>query len=204
MIDFAPFCAKDDVRTYLNQPWREGDDAFASNGYMGVMVIGGATSEMPDPPEKIAGAIKRFLRAAEDCRTEIRVVIPEGDAKECLHCYGSGWLVAEQCDDCDGEGCFDHGAHSYTCLECGGEGETRRPSSSTSKGAIRCPQCHGSGHESRYLKLKAGGVTYQFQEKFLFPIKELPGSRLYVSGDNQKSARFEFDGGSGILMPCRL
>ncbi|MFA1701052.1 hypothetical protein ACB245_27845 [Achromobacter ruhlandii] len=56
---------------------------------------------------------------------------------------------------------------------------------------------------SRTIWLHANGTKYGFQEKYLRRIADLPEARLFVGPDNTKEARFDFTGGSGVLMPCR-
>lgn len=64
--------------------------------------------------------------------------------------------------------------------------------------------CNGSGVGFRTIDLEADGVRYRFQERYLRLIQGLPHHKLLVNGDPKAFARFEFDGGAGVLMPCYL
>lgn len=202
-IDLTLFCAGHwDGRTHLQQPWQEEGATFATNGFIAIKVHG-ADGTMPGPHESMVGRIPALLEAASGT-IPLDIVLPGDAAEQCPCCRRSGYVQEEKCGECDG-GEFTHGSHGYTCKECDGEGSISYPSRQEKSGAVRCFQCDGHGYRSRYLHLESGGKhPHCFQEKFLRLIVGLPGVRLLVSEDLKETARFEFDGGAGLIMPCRV
>lgn len=202
MIDLKPFCGRDDPREFLNHPWQENGATFASNGHICIQVdeLQPAAAQVSDT---MAGRIQRLLTVAHANTTELDIVFPDEAPRECSRCEGSGFVIARTCDECDGDGWFEHGSHTYDCKECKADGEIHRPATVEMAGAKECWICEGSGTISRTIWLHANGVKYGFQEKYLRRIADLPDARLFVGPDNTKEARFDFTGGSGVLMPCR-
>lgn len=201
MIDLKPFCGRNDPREFLNKPWHENGATFATDGHIGIRVD--ALQEGIEPVDpKMAGRIEKMLNEALANTTPLEIVFPADAPKPCGHCSGSGRINARTCDECDG-GSFDHGSHSYDCKACV-SGEIHTPASKDDANAESCWACDGHGTISRRVYLQAEGTTYCFQERYLRSIQGLPSARLFVGGDNQKVARFDFDGGAGLLMPMHL
>lgn len=204
MIDLKPFCGRDDPREYLNQPWHENGATFATNGHIAIMLDGAPDPSLPPADPVMAGRIPKLLAQVAANQQEIAIVLPEEPAETCYRCRGMGFATSKQCEECDGDGWFEHGSHNYDCKECDGSGEDVVPASQNSPGAMECERCDGEGKLfSRYVDLRADGTTYKFQEGYLRLISALPSPRLIVSADHAGAARFEFTGGRGVLMPCR-
>lgn len=205
MIDLKRFCAKDDPRAYLNAPWQEDGSSFATNGHIGIMLAGAPDPSLPPADPIMAGRIPKLLAQAAANQLEIAIALPEEPAETCYRCQGMCFANAQACEECDGDGWFEHGSHNYDCKDCDGSGEHVVPATQESPGAKECERCDGHGKLfSRYVDLHANGTTYKFQEKYLRLINDLPSPRLMVSADRNEAARFEFDGGRGVLMPCRF
>lgn len=204
MIDLTRFSAKDDIRDYLNSPYQEGGHAFATNGVIAVMLLGGAQDGMKAVDEKMAGRVQALIAGTDKFDHELTVTMPADTAKTCPICDGTGFTITTDCDDCDGAGEFEHGRHTYMCKECEGEGVDLQPAKAGASGARECESCGGFGTESRFLSFDGPGGPYKFQEKYLRLALSLPGCRILVGGDNQAAARLEFDGGTGLLMPIRF
>lgn len=57
-------------------------------------------------------------------RVQAHELLPRIEACEaCEACNGSGVVHERDCDECDGEGEFDHGSHTYVCKNCEGTGD---------------------------------------------------------------------------------
>lgn len=200
MIDLKPFCGHGDPRDFLNRPWQENGATYATNGHIGIRVDALQEGAEPAHPT-MAGRIDKMLADAVAHTKLLKITFPTPAPKPCGHCGGGGRINARTCEECDG-GTFDHGSHSYECKACV-SGEIHTPASKSDADAEPCWVCDGHGIASRPVHLNADGVTYCFQEKYLRSIRGLPSARLFVSGDCHKVARFEFDGGRGLLMPMQ-
>jgi hypothetical protein len=65
----------------------------------------------------------------------------------------------------------------------------------------RCPDCDGTGKKQGYKYVEVGCL---FSGSLLCLIGKLPNCRLAVTDkDNLKPVPFVFEGGEGIVMPCR-
>lgn len=203
MIDLKPFCGRDDPRAYLNQPWQENGATFATNGHIGIR-LDGLQDGLAAAHPKTAGRIPKLLEEARANVIPLAIELPTKRAKPCGHCGGSGYVIAKTCDECEGAGWFEKGSHTYDCKECQEAGTISTPAKQGAAEAEACWVCDGRGTLSRDILLKANGTTYGFAEKYLRLITALPAVRFFVGPDNQRVARFDFDGGSGVLMPIRL
>lgn len=201
MIDLKQFCGHGDPREFLNRPWQEDGATYATNGHIGIRLDVLQEGIEPAHPT-MAGRIDKMLTDALANTIPLEIKFPTDAPKPCGHCAGGGRINARTCEECDG-GSFIHGSHSYDCKECVA-GEIHTPASNTAAGAETCWVCDGHGIASRRIYLNANGVQYCFQEKYLRSIHGLPRARLFVSGDSHRVARFDFDGGRGLLMPMQL
>ncbi|WP_291384992.1 MULTISPECIES: hypothetical protein [Achromobacter] len=203
MIDLKPFCGRDDPREFLNHPWQEDGATYASNGHIGIQV----DVVQPDAPAvsaTMAGRIQKLLAEARANTIPLDIKFPDVAPKPCPRCEGRGFVIAVECDECEGDGWFEHGSHNYDCKECNASGEIVQPAGRADPKAEECWSCDGNGTVSTHVHLHANGITYGFQEKYLRRIATLPAVRLFVSSDNSAAARFDFEGGSGVLMPVRV
>lgn len=201
MIDLTDFAAVGDIREYLNAPFQDDGHAIATNAHIAVIVFG-AGGELPAAHEHMVGRIQAYERDSHQYAQALPIVLPECPGTPCKHCEGSGLFIVTECDDCDGYGHFWHGNHEYECQACKGDGASSKPAKAGAPGAETCIACNGSGYGFRAIALEADGVRYRFQERYLKLIQRLPNHKLLVNGNPQAFARFEFDGGAGVLMPC--
>lgn len=205
MIDLKRFCAKDDPRPYLNAPWQEDGSAFATNGHIAITLNGHSDATLPDADPTMAGRIQKLLERIASNDIDLPIALPEETGRACGLCGGSGRVVVETCTECDGEGTFEHGSHTYDCKDCAGHGAHTSPALLATDDTIECECCDGLGKIfSQYVDLQADGKTYRYQRRYLLLINDLPSSRLIVGSNPVEAARFEFTGGSGVLMPCRF
>ncbi|MBB1593573.1 hypothetical protein [Achromobacter sp. UMC46] len=205
MIDLKRFCAKDDPRPYLNAPWQEDGSSFATNGHIAIKLTAQADAELPAAAPTMAGRIQKHLEQSASHNIDLPIVLPEEQGRACGLCGGSGRLLVDTCTECDGSGSFEHGSHTYDCKECMGHGQHASPALPGSDDSTECDCCDGVGQLfTQYVDLQADGKTYRYQRRYLRLISDLPSARLIVGTDPVEAARFEFAGGSGVLMPCRF
>jgi hypothetical protein len=202
MIDLTRFCGADDPREYMHAPFQEGGNTFATNGHIAIQLDGVADPSTPEVSNFLKGRIQKMLAQIAANQVELLIELPP--AKPCKYCQGCGSINARSCGDCAGTGSFEHGEHTYDCKACNADGEIHTPTTRNDPEAEVCMACDGHGTASAFIDTLALGIKYRFQERYLRLISELPGSRLYATADNSGPVRFDFDGGRGVLMPCRI
>ena len=185
------FCAKSDERDYLMSPTRRNGSLYASNGHLLVCI--------PDNPEIKANSSKkpnfeRFESKISD-KEYAPLIVPEmPEPKKCRYCRNGR---VNKCGNCEGEGHFNHNGHEYDCKECDCMGHIKP---SKGDGLIECDCCGGTGLVREDI-ITVGHQT--FQPKYISLIAELPNVRIWTDKENRLGcARFLFDGGWGVLMPC--
>lgn len=186
------FIGKRDPREYCHHPFLDDHYVCATDGAILV--------RMPLEPDM---AFKKHTRSPKNigvlfdkCRASNRFEIPELPALNmCSVCGGKGSLFEQDCQDCDGDGCFDHGSHTYECKACDGAG--------TAPGGDKEVACYNCGALGVLpLAVWIGGAF--FDARYLAKIIDLPGIMFnVVPGNSNAAAYFTFDGGEGLLMPRR-
>jgi hypothetical protein len=189
-------------RAHLSHPMRHDGYLYASTGWIAIRVEDDPSIEALD--DKEMNTIYSVFKRGE---IEFHPLPTLPDAVKCKHCNGTGIQYLEECPECDGEGEFIHGRHSYECKECDCSGEIVSDSASTEP--TGCWHCSGSGeadYQSGVAPTKVGGVY--FQNQLLRMIANLPNSRIeHAPESDAKSLRavhFIFDGGEGAVMPFRM
>jgi len=193
------FCSQSESNKKFHFPFKFGGWIYACNGNLAIRIkdegllpafenskVGKELSKlfMPDSPDNIP-----------------LLELPE--AIKCDMCSGTGVRYKDDCSDCDGEGAFVHGSHTYVCLECHGDGTAfvNHPTSNP----CPCFDCSGRG-EIDYQPINIRGT--KFNRYLLALIVELPCVRITHlhpcrSHTQTIATKFEFDGGEGLIMPCR-
>ena len=128
MIDLQAWCAKQDVRKYLEQPFNCMEKTVATNGHVMICV-----DEMPGYEEAVKsvyGTVERFLNHSGDySQLDSSLACPNLEA--CEKCEGTGQLKRIECRECDGSGEveFNSGYNDYEveCAGCDGIGTTQEP-----------------------------------------------------------------------------
>lgn len=189
-IDLLKFVAIDDDRSYLNFPMRTEEGVVACNGH--ILICVQIEGEFAKAPPMLARAIAPF--AAMWTTTGVRmddIALPE--TKACEHCEGTGTLYIKDCDHCAGEGEFENGNYTYECETCAGAGVNVV---ARDKGGLptSCHYCKGTG---KFSSFKVNKGNYNLPHLQL--LKTLPDCTLYPN--DELVAKFEFDGGWGVLMP---
>ena len=185
------FCAKDEVRHYMNAPILRGEFIFATNGHAMVRVakFDGIDGDYGDKQNNIEDLINSAVRDG------LAPISGLPDPKLCECCHGTGY--AYRCKSCDGEGSFLHNGEEYDCKPCNSYG-TIPDGDEADK--VECWACHGSCHKQQ--RVEVGGSD--FDRRYLAKIMDLPGALFAPHPtDQSKPAYFTFDGGDGVLMPMR-
>lgn len=199
MIDLKKFCAtSDDPREYIRTPFRSPEGIVATNGHIMICIDddGGEYQDAVENTKSYAAKFKAYIKDQKRAWIDAAsVTLPE--AKPCLACDGKGYVHEEDCDDCDGEGEFQHGSHWYDCKECNGNGKVLAGAGSGSK--TTCYKCDGYGEEFQPVRVNHTA----FQRKYLALIACLPDCRLGLPAEPLETTVFTFTGGWGSIMPVR-
>lgn len=152
MIDLSKFTDPNDTRGYCRVQLRLNDGrVVATDGYKLVCVdsFDGDVSALMAAPERQDESICKMLAAhsgATHWQPVASLNIPAPDP--CVKCMGSGALIATKCEECDGDGEFEHGRYTYDCQECGGNGTTdTAPCAKDNPDGEECSKCFGTGHK---------------------------------------------------------
>lgn len=196
------FCEKEGCgvnRKSLLRPFNLDSFTYATDGIILVRV------DLVPEYEKYIDAnveiVRRFTRLIDNAENEYTPLMPTAyDLVQCTECKGTGKI--ETCSDCDGSGevsWSSDGGFDYedTCQMCDGKGvvmgsETSQP----------CRTCGWSGFMPKIKVVKHGS-------KWISPVAAnkllvLPNIQIEVCKiNNLDPIPFIFDGGKGILMPCR-
>lgn len=185
MIDLKPFCAVNDIRTYLNAPFVVDGQTVATNGQIMIRVQGVDPAANQDAP--IAQNVRTLF---EKAYTDFVPLPTLPKAQKCRVCKGAGFIEDADCKDCNGNGEFMHGVHEYECKNCDGMGTVGRV------------QCWDSECDGGFVRkaVQIGDAT--FSVRYLRLIAALPNARICTDGPHGTAA-FVFDGGEGRVMPCR-
>lgn len=181
-----------DPREYMRAPFTRGKWTYAMNGHIAVRVP--KIDGMEILPDKHAPKLEGLFESVclDACTCIGLASLPPQE--ECSMCNGTG--IAYECEECDGDGEFEHGSHTYTCRECDGSGQVAYGGGID----IACRHCDGTGVTRRKL-MKVGGS--HFDLFYLHLINGLPGARFSPGAGPMDCAWFVFDGGEGVLMPRR-
>ena len=179
-----------DPRGYLRAPFTRGDWTYAMNGRIAVRVP--KIDGMEILPDKHASKLEVLFESV--CFDACIALPPLPPQEECSMCNGTG--IAYECEECDGDGEFEHGSHTYTCKECDGSAQVAY----SGEIAVACRHCGGTGKK----RMKAINVgRSHFDLFYLHLINGLPGARFSPGAGPMDCAWFVFDGGEGVLMPRR-
>lgn len=192
--------SKGAYRHYLQKPWRAPCGIARTNGH--VLVVTPDDGRECDGPntEALANVVMGFAAVVDDADKREWIALSDIElppATKCEHCRGAGHLYETECDECEGEGDFAHGSHTYTCKECDGCGFIPAPRKDEFK--VECSRCSGTGEGFRAVKV----YTSWFQRPYLSLLAGLPNCRLTLGAEPMGSTVFTFDGGFGAIMPCR-
>jgi hypothetical protein len=154
--------------------------------------VDGAEHAANNLAEKIKGYIDRVTD-----QYEYKPLPKLPSAEPCDACNGSGEQDSSSCNDCDGEGEFQHGDYIYECQRCQGTGIADYPYN------ITCKKCRGSGcKEDQVMQIDG----WNFNGIYLRLIADLPGAMIAVGqppegiGATEALLLIHYDYGVGVLM----
>lgn len=182
------FCAD---KPRIHAPWSRDGYTYATNGHVVIRVpeVDGISQSQEAPSLK---PVLKYFDIDPDIWYPLKKVkMPKPDV--CGSCNGRGRDVA--CPECEGIGIvsWDGTYHTYkdTCKLCEG------------RGAVEiCPECYGEEKTPSQIPVKIGGVW--FYPPTLAPCLEfLPNCAIGIIGGMEDPQRLRFDGGDGLIMPCR-
>ena len=160
------FVSHGDPRKYMRSPFNRGEWTYAANGHIAVRVpkIDGVEILPDKHAPKLEGL---FESAFFDAYIALPTLPPQ---EECSMCNGTG--IAYECEECDGDGEFENGSHTYTCKECDGSAQVAYSGGI----AVSCRHCGGTGAK-RNAPMKVGGS--HFDLFYLHLINGLPGGEIF-------------------------
>lgn len=179
-------------RDYLRTPFLLGEFVYATNGHVAVRVPRDGLDYKEIENGKVREIGDLFAKSTRDTWTDIPT-LPE--RIPCKHCNGSA--VQVECDDCDGNGEFDHGMHTYECQKCRGSGQVTGRVGKQQP----CNNCDGTGAKSNQ-PVAVGEASYD--RRYLAKIIDLPNIKFSPTLYENGPGYFVFDGGEGLLMPMRV
>ena len=205
MIDIDRFTGVEDVRAWLNAPWRRDGKLYATNGHFMIELAddGREAVDATDKHPNCSLLFEKRTHGAFFTLPDLAQPVP------CESCAGSGMCYREDCDDCDGNGFFDHGRYEYECKHCDSEGCFTYHGAGVPEGRTesRCRDCYGLGERVNYRE-DPGTETVlgelKFATRLLRPLLALPGIEVACCPEPNAALWFKFDGGRGLVMPMRI
>lgn len=201
-IDLTPFCTRNDIRHCLNHIHPLLGGVVACNGHVLIFSETGSAPPVPDEAKLTVERIpdfEKFVRLAQEQdfsnATPVSTLSLAGYMK-CPRCKGKGSVIKHDCDDCDGEGEFDHGRHCYQCKECNGRGVVGDDGAEHTA----CPECCGSRVRSDSVPF--GGVeNFGINTSYVHLLQTLPD--CVIAWADEKTIAFRFTGGCGVVMAIK-
>ena len=192
------FCASpNEVRYYLQKPWRTGGLIYATNGHVMVEIPDDGRAGIIDRTESHPHAGRMFKDEPTNW-APLPALSPRLIGGTCWQCEGEGRHGRVRCIECEGVGSFPHGRHNYSCTACDTAG--RVGSDDTPQVCLACDGFGEPGSADKAHGTKVGDSTYQTRYLRLFV--GLPGIEIAQFG-MKAGAWLRFDGGRGMVMPYR-
>lgn len=213
-IDLTRFvAAKDDGRAFLRAPFATPHGMAACNGHVAVITIGDVETATEDSADEgqveLIARLSKWFQAIAALPADGWIGLDQlaeapHTSATCRQCKGKGRCEITTCPDCDGEGEFDHGRHTYQCRECDGAGSETYPTNDPK--APRCDECCGTGKSGGTQVPGTEAPQHGIATKYHHLLREAPNAQIYTKGFVADSRAFavRFDGGCAIVMPVRL
>ena len=197
-MDITKFCAPGDIRYYLHKPMRHEGYLYATTGHIAVRIEDDPAIEAEPMPANLQNGVLQKMATDTTDRTWRPVPQVNGAAAEpCAYCDGTGRVV--DCPDCDGDGEFEHGDHTYECKACNASGLVASP---IKDAGAKCHDCHGSGM-SWQETVELDGVHIAACYIYLIGT-EIPGAEIGISKNPTGIQLFRAPGIVGCVMPMRV
>nr|WP_315242173.1 hypothetical protein [uncultured Albidiferax sp.] len=183
----------------MYQPWRADAGVVCANWHI-LICVPDAAGEFAEEPVGMVRIVERLTvknPPGISVTNVADIALPE--AKECMECSGAGECWSEDCTDCDGDGEFSHGWHTYQCKNCEGQGCITSLHGAEASPKVGCPRCDGKGED--FQSVNVGPVLVQ--RYYLQLLQSLPQCVLHPVDCDSGASYFRFEGGFGWLMGCR-
>jgi hypothetical protein len=209
MIDLMPFCGK--KTPGLARPFLIGGSIYATNGKIMVAIENDGRDGCAEAREHLRATILSIVEKAAGRSGEYVVPPPSKVQRyECSVCNGSGKVYTSPCPECSGEEkvSFENEYNYYECdcQTCDGEGKIDMVDANANDQtpSLVCGNCDGTGQVIRLTGQQVGAIC--ISDINLELIATLPNARIMaVSSElDHEPVPFTFDGGHGVVMPCRI
>lgn len=206
-IDLTQFNNPTDFREYCRQPMRMRDGRVVATDGVSIMSpdqYDGDASTLMAAPANIEGSLDRALVELPSRPREWHplsgLTLPQPE--NCTVCQGKGYVVTDDCPDCDGDGEFQHGSHLYECKECDGEGNTHQEGcAADNPEGKKCWSCRGRGYGQTFVAIPGMPPRLGADLRLL---SRFPADGEYsVPPSDSEPIVLRGAGWRGVLMPMR-
>jgi hypothetical protein len=188
------FCAIDNSRPKLTNPFNQGSYTFAANGHIAIKISRREEYDKNAPIDQKMEILFTFSEISETLWIDIPDLDKIIEYQTCPECKGE--KIIKVCRECHGKGevFFENDYNEYyiECKSC--DGFPHNPT--------ECEKCSGTGQvkKNRYILIGSKALDTDF----LSTIKLLPGVKIAPEAvEGLNPIPFKFENGEGIIMPCR-
>ncbi|HYE19232.1 MAG TPA: hypothetical protein VEA69_12350 [Tepidisphaeraceae bacterium] len=187
------FCAKEDGRYAMSEPFAKGGYTYATDGHIAVRVPTPDVADTgPTDGAKPVDAASMFQRFGGDATTPWPAADYHCAEGECETCEGAGRVNRTPCDVC-------HGTGEHRCHDCGDVHDCRRCEGG-SVGGDPCPECHGVRRVVAPRRLCVGGVWVAVKyDRMIRSLGEVTYAVAKPADLQQPMVRFRWPGGEGLV-----
>jgi len=198
-VDLKKYCAQNDTRKWLTEPFNIKDRTAATNGLIIVSVP--KTGGYSDMERKtLLPSIEKLITLRPTYTSCPDIDLPRSTA--CTTCEGARKAEVSICHECEGEGKItfetDYNEYVVECASCCGDGEIINVG-----GDHDCPACSGTGKEYPHdARVNLDGVDFPIAAACAALLKEF--DNLQIDADNEARCLY-FKSGDviGALMGLR-
>jgi hypothetical protein len=191
------FCATESGHK-LSNPFNVGAYTYATNGHFGIRVPAMPEFAGNAGPDKIE-AVWFHGMVVDDLWVPVASVVDKRTMKQCPVCDGSGQI--SKCPECDGNGVVEWTSdndydYEAECKMCDGDG-------TIGGNGMVCSTCLGQGKIATTQRINVGSKL--LNANLLSIMNQLPNCQIATEAvEGYECIPFRFDGGDGIIMPCRM
>lgn len=201
------FClnSKHHPREYMHTPHSVSGRVVACNGHW-LGVLDQSPTDLPPAPSAPEYYKPELALAAIDAYDGD--FVPASSigitTERCPHCRGTGHATEVDCDECGGQGYFQHGSHDYACKNCDGDGTLVH----RGIGPI-CTRCHGVGRSPTIAPSTHGDAERMVAASGIYIAAlramggEISAQAVAFSELTPLIYILRFPGGHGALVPLR-
>lgn len=183
------FCGKAGDTRGFDTPTSDSKYVYATNGHIIIRVDRDLYTGQVAGNSKLSD-MQRHLSAIKSFEFKpLQLTLPPPIT--CRLCGGLGHVI--ECEDCDGEGWFEHGGYDYRCKNCRGDGV--HPSEKN-KHTKPCDDCEGTGND---LSQPVMVDNVYFQRRYIDLLLNLDGIKVSIRYSS-KASFFTFNNGCGAIM----